>query len=396
MSTTAEVVATPRLVTPRFLALAVAELAYFTADGVAILALPLHVTGPLGSSARGAGLAFGAFAVTALALRPLAGRLADARGRMPLMTGGAALAAVAYAGTAYAGSLETVIALRLVLGIAEAAFFVAAMAALVDLTPPGRLGEALSYNSLGLYVGLAVGPPLAELLISVGGFRSAWLGAAVLNVAAVLLVRLVGETRPRHVRHARSALVHVPALGPAVGFLVSIAAMGAFLAFVTLHARDVGMAATSLPMVVYGGTVVVGRLLCGRFMDRVAPLVLGSAALAMIGLGLLVLALASTPLEVLAGSVLTATGVVGSTPAFFSAIFATAGPDERGAASATASMALDLGLAGGPVGAGLVAERQGIPGAFAAAAGLACVGAAWTLALARRRSRRFDDRGWRG
>ena len=85
-------------------------------------------------------------------------------------------------------------------------------------------------------------------------------------------------------RHARSALVHVPALGPAVGFLVSIAAMGAFLAFVTLHARDVGMAATSLPMVVYGGTVVVGRLLCGRFMDRVAPLVLGSAALAMIGL----------------------------------------------------------------------------------------------------------------
>ena len=89
----------------------------------------------------------------------------------------------------------------------------------------------------------------------------------------------------------------------------------------------------------------------------------------------------------LAGSVLTATGVVGSTPAFFSAIFATAGPDERGAASATASMALDLGLAGGPVGAGLVAERQGIPGAFAAAAGLACVGAAWTLALARRRSR---------
>ena len=391
MSTTAEVVATPRLVTPRFLALAVAELAYFTADGVAILALPLHVTGPLDSSARGAGLAFGAFAVTALALRPLAGRLADVRGRMPLMTGGAVLAAVAFAGTAYAGSLGTMIALRLVLGIAEAAFFVAAMAALVDLTPQGRLGEALSYNSLGLYVGLTVGPPLAELLISTGGFRSAWLGAAALNVVAVLLVRLVGETRPHDVRHARSALVHVPALGPAVGFLVSIAAMGAFLAFITLHARDVGMAATSLPMAVYGGTVVVGRLLCGRFMDRVAPLVLGSAALAMIGLGLSVLALASTSREVLAGSVLMATGVVGSTPAFFSAIFATAGPDERGAASATASMALDLGLAGGPVGAGLVAERQGIPGAFAAAAGIACVGAGWTLALARRRSRRLDD-----
>ena len=45
------------------------------------------------------------------------------------------------------------VALRLLAGVAEAAFFVASFAALADLAPPDRMGEALSYNSLGLYLG---------------------------------------------------------------------------------------------------------------------------------------------------------------------------------------------------------------------------------------------------
>lgn len=371
--------------TRRFVALAAAELAYFTAEGVAILTLPLHLTGPLGASLRGAGLAFGAFAVTALFLRPLAGRLADTGGRLPLMTGGAALAAVGLAATAYAESLTAVVAWRLVLGIAEAAFFVAAMAALADLTPPGRLGEALSYNSLGLYIGLALGPLLAEALISAGGFRAAWLGAAGLCVGAVALLRLVGETRTTAVHDVPAALIHRPAIAPSLGFLASIVAMGAFLGFAALHAQETGLATTSLPMVAYGGTVVAGRLVCGRYMDRLAPLPLGAAALAAMGSGMAVLAMAPTPLGVLCGSVLLAAGVVFSTPAFFSAIFATAGPDQRGAASAMASMALDLGLAAGPIVAGVVAGWYGVPGAFVMGALVSFLGAGWTLALARPR-----------
>ena len=51
------------------------------------------------------------------------------------------------------------IALRLVLGVAEAFFFVAAFeAAPADLAPPGRAGEVLSFNSLALYLGIALGP----------------------------------------------------------------------------------------------------------------------------------------------------------------------------------------------------------------------------------------------
>ncbi len=48
-----------RLLTRSFVLLTVAELAYFTADGIAIYTLPLFVTGPVGSDMAGAGISFG-------------------------------------------------------------------------------------------------------------------------------------------------------------------------------------------------------------------------------------------------------------------------------------------------------------------------------------------------
>ena len=137
---TADVAAGERLLTAAFVRLTLADVAYFTATGVAIYTLPLWVTGPIGSDKSGAGLAFGAFAVSALILRPVAGRLADTRGRRPLLVGGALISAVGMLGTAYADNLVLVILLRLLLGVAEAAFFVASIAALADLAPPSRMG----------------------------------------------------------------------------------------------------------------------------------------------------------------------------------------------------------------------------------------------------------------
>jgi predicted MFS family arabinose efflux permease len=73
-----------------------------------------------------------------------------------------------------------------------------------------------------------------------------------------------------------------------------------------------------------------------------------------------------------------------STPAFFSAIFATAQPSQRGAASGTASAAIDIGLGLGPIVFGLVAAQFGIPWAISLGAAIAAAGALWTLTLQQR------------
>src|SRR5688500_10145793 len=89
--TTAKRNARPRLITPVFVLVGVATLAYFTAAGVLLPAIALFVGGPLGGGDVAVGISVGAFSASALLLRPWAGRLGDRRGRRLLMLVGAAV-----------------------------------------------------------------------------------------------------------------------------------------------------------------------------------------------------------------------------------------------------------------------------------------------------------------
>ncbi|MFS8099573.1 MFS transporter [Lentzea alba] len=366
-----------RLLTPRFALLTAADLGYFTAMGIAVQTLPLYVTGPLHSSKAAAGLAFGAFAISALLLRPFAGRLSDRIGRRPLLLGGTALAAVSLALLSLATDLPTIIALRLLAGVAEAAFFVAAFAALADVAPPDRLGEALSLNSLSLYLGLALGPPLGEVLAQ-RSYPTAWLTAAALCLAGTTAFLFVGETGTPS-RGAKPKLIHRAAVPPSIGLCTALVASGGFMAFAALRAQEEGFENTSLPLFLYGATVVVSRAVFAKVPDRVPPLKLGAIALAVIAVGLV---LTATPHTLLVGSIVLGIGITFSTPAFFAAVFAAAEPHERGAASGTASAFIDIGLGGGPIMLGLIANTS-IPAALATGGAVAAAGCLWTLWLRR-------------
>jgi MFS family permease len=133
-----------RLFTPAFIALTASELAYFLAGGLVIGITPFFVLGPVGADAAGLGLVFGAFGVSTLLVRPAAGRLADRRGRRPLLILGALLCSLVVLAHVAIDDLTVLLALRFLLGIAEAAYVVGAVAAQADHAPPGRPGEALS------------------------------------------------------------------------------------------------------------------------------------------------------------------------------------------------------------------------------------------------------------
>ena len=63
------------------------------------------------------------------------------------------------------------------LGVGEAFFFVAAVAAISDMAPPERRGEAINIGSLSLYLGLAIGPFLGETILAASGFTAVWIAA---------------------------------------------------------------------------------------------------------------------------------------------------------------------------------------------------------------------------
>ena len=370
-----------RLFTPAFVALAIADLAYFTAAGILIQVTPLFVVGPLGANALGNGVAIGAFSVTALILRPWAGRASDRRGRRPLLVAGALLAAMAVAAHVLTTALAVLIVLRLILGVAEALFFVAGFALLADLAPPNRSGEALSYNSLALYLGIAFGPGFGELLLGIGGFNLAWFGAAALALAAGLLALRLPEGRSSVGEAAAPApIIHRGVVLPSLGLFAGVAAMAGFLAFVPIYGRDdLRMAVSGPVLLVFGLTVVGCRIAFARLPDRVPPFRLAGSALAAIAVGLAVAGTVTTVAGLVAGAAILGVGVAFVTPAFFAAMMARVSPAERGTAFGTVSIFLDLAFGGGPVLLGLVADAAGIPWAFLVAAIVPAAGAIGTL-----------------
>ncbi len=268
------------------------------------------------------------------------------------------------------------IGLRLLLGVAEAFFFVAGFAAVADLAPPGRTGEALSVNSLALYLGIAIGPLIGEVLIDLGGFALAWAGGAALALTAALIAMSIPETAdPDRVVDPSAPLISRAAIGPSLGLLTGLAGMAGFLAFVTLYARDLGMDGSRLVLLEFGLIVVGCRLVFARLPDRVPPYRLGAAALAAIALGLTVVAVVGTVEGLLIGAGIMAVGVAFTTPAFFRAIFSEVRPSERGAASGTASAVIDLAFGGGPMLLGLVVGATSIAAAFGVGAAIAAFGA---------------------
>jgi MFS family permease len=374
-------VAPRRLITPAFVLVAVATLAYFTADGLLLPAVPLYVEGPLGGGDVAVGITVGAFSVTALLLRPWAGRLGDRRGRRLLMVVGGITVGLSVAGYALADSVPVLTALRLVSGVGEAFFFTGAAAAVADMAPEERRGEAVSFFSLALYVGIGIGPLLGEASIESLGYTATWLFGGTLGLVAAGLALMVPETRPDDDEGERSSrLIHPSALLPGTVLLASVMGMAGYFAFLPLHAVDVGLGGSRFVFMLYSGIVVIIRSVGARIPDVLGPERTSRVSLLSSALGLAVVALWRTPVGVLVGTSVFAVGSALAFPGLMVLALRGTSPGERGSVLGTFTAFVDLGFGVGPAVLGVVAEAAGYGGAFGAASVVAVAGFALLLA----------------
>jgi len=376
----------PRLITPAFVLIALASLAYFTADGILIPAVPRYVEGPLGGNDVAVGLSVAAFAVTALFLRPWAGRLGDRRGRRLLMLVGGAAVAVSVLGYVVATTVPLLFVFRLMSGFGEAFFFTGAASAINDLAPESRRGEAVSFFSLALYVGIGIGPVIGEALMESVGFTATWLVAGGFAVLAAALTLGVPETRPEGEPPAEPAgLIHPAALRPGTALLASVWGMSGFFAFVPLYALDIGLEGSRFVFLLYSAIVVAIRSFGARIPDIIGPVVASRSALATSTVGLAVVALWSSPVGLFVGVSIFAVGSALAFPGLMMLALRGTPASQRGAIIGTFTAFVDLGFGIGPATLGVVSEAFGYRGLFLTASAVAAGGLA--LLLTRYRAR---------
>ena len=381
--------APPRLLNGAFAAVFAASLVFFTGGGVVLPISPRFAEGPIGADAIGFGIAIGIWSFASLAVRPLVGWSADRYGRRPLLVIGAALTVLALALHLVTTTLPVFIAARAILGVAEAAFLVAALAAAGDLAPPGRTGEALSLISLSLYIGLVVGPVLGEAVLGAAGYSGVWIVAGALSLVAAGLAWLVPETRPSAPpatandtggTRRRGRILHPAGLLPGVIILCGLWGMAAFLTFLPLHATALGLSGAGPALAVFGAVVIAVRLFGAKLPDRVGAVPLTATALGFTAVGSVIIALVGGLPGLLLGSAVLGVGVAMTMPAVLTLAISRAPATERGSVVGTASLFLDLAFGLAPVFLAPIAAGAGYPAIFLASSVMAVLGAAILLA----------------
>ncbi len=371
--------AKPRLVTGTFLLITVATFLYFLAVGALIPTLPLYVEGPLGGTSVSVGLAVGAFAISAVVLRPFIGGISDRNGRKLLMLGGAGLVGLSMAAYSFADTLWLLIGLRVVTGAGEAAFYTGAASAINDLAPDARRGEALSYFSLALYSGLALGPILGESVLEAISFDAAWFVAGAFSGAAALLAWWLPDTRPPAgsvdvQEPALRRIVHPAGLRPGTILASSVWGLAGFSAFVPLYAKEIGLGGSRSVFFTYSAVVLGFRSLGARIPDLLGPRKTASISLLCTTLGLCIVATWADPIGLFGGAVVFGVGQAMLFPAMMTIAINGARPSERGAVVGTFTAFFDLAFGLGSLSLGAVAHALGYRGLFFSAAAISLGG----------------------
>ena len=271
-----------------------------------------------------------------------------------------------------APSYETLIAARLLTGLAHGVFFSIGSTIATGLVPKEKAASAIAIMFTGLTVALVTGVPLGTYIGQTFGWQSTFLAVALLGFIA-----LVGSAFlvPNSLKQAKAARILTQAkvlAEPRLLLVFAITAVGyggTFVAFTYLapilqQVTGFDASAIGAIMLVYGVSVAFGNIWGGKMADKMGPVTALSYIFA--GLAAVLLLFNFTAVNPIA-AVLTilvwgafAFGNVPGLQVYVVKLAETYAPDAVNVASGLNIAAFNVGIALGAWGGGIIVTNLGL------------------------------------
>ncbi len=261
-------------------------------SGIIAPLLPIYAK-TLGANGLWLGVIFAGSSIASAVLMPFAGRFSDKHGRKILLAFGLlgyALTSFAYA---WAHSIGSLLAVRLVQGAASAAVSPISQAYIGDITPPGQEGKWMGWYNATFVIGFGSGPLLGGVVADHLNMNAAFYIMGILNLVSFLSVLIfLPEIKERKQSAAQFSFRDITKSDITRGIfsfqLGSSADRGIMTTFVPVLAATAAVGlSTSLIGTVLTVTIVINSLLqipSGHFADRFSRKILIIAG----GLGLVI------------------------------------------------------------------------------------------------------------
>jgi predicted MFS family arabinose efflux permease len=353
------------------LALTISAFAIGTTEFVIVGLIPT-IAADLGVSLPSAGLLVSLYAMGVAIGAPV---LTALTGKLPRKTLLLSLMALFTVGNLLAWlspGYETLIAARILTGLAHGVFFSIGSTIATGLVPKEKAASAIATMFSGLTVALVTGVPLGTFIGQHFGWRATFLSVAALGVVAIVGSLLFV---PRKLAHSQPAslLQQVAVLKqPRLLLVYAMTAVGyggTFVAFTYLAPmlqQITGFQASAVGgvMLAYGVSVAVGNIWGGRLADRKGPIPALKIIFSLLALVLLVLTFtASNPwlmvLTVLAWGAV-AFGNVAGLQVYVVQQAERFAPQAIDVASGLNIAAFNLGIALGAWGGGFIVDTIGL------------------------------------
>lgn len=290
------------------------------------------------------------FAITAVIVN--AGRLGDRLGRRQLLLSGLLLFAAACALCAVAPSLPWLIGARVLQGLGAAVMMAMTLAMVGETVSRERTGRVMGWLGTMSAVGTAMGPSVGGMLLSLWGWRALFLvGAPLGMLAAALAFHYLPADRQAPAATSGDGFwrpLKDPALraGLAMSALVSAVIMSTFVVGPFYLSRGLGLDAAWMGLAMAVGPCVsaLNGLPAGQLTDRLGSQRMTRAGLGVMGLGALLLAVASGLIAYLGSLILLTPGYSLFQAANNTAVMNDVEPARRGTVSGLLNLSRNLGL----------------------------------------------------
>jgi MFS family permease len=360
--------------------------------------LPLHVRA-LGGSERTVGFVMGTSGISGIVSIFAVGILLDRFGRRRFLRAGFIGMALASAGFLFVHSIgPAFFALRVLQGISFAAGFNASSTLAVECAPASRRTEALGLFGVSTLTTHAIAPSFGELIVRTGGFPVLFAVASSFSLLGVAIAWSLPEAPVSVPRGAGRRLQPSRTL---VTSIVTVTlcgvAFGTVLTYVPTFVHDAGLGAVSTFFLSYTLTAILSRLVGGGLGDTRGHGTVIVPALAVFSCSIVGLAAVRSPLGLAAAGLVfgAAQGLVYPTLNAFTVDHVQ--PDQFGRAQSLYNGCFNLGVTGGSLGLGHVAEVAGHRVVFLCAAAAAAtalvvfsVGTRGRASVAAARTRRSE------
>jgi len=340
--------------------------------------LPLYALSLGGTNAE-VGLIIGILALTSLVARPFLGIWMDRAGRRGFLVAGAGIYVLASLGYWTIHSVGGLLVWRVVQGIGLATFSSAAASLAGDLAPPGRRGATMGVFGLAQASALTVGPGIGRRVLATTGYPGLFTAAAGAALAALACALLIpSRALPETGRTRKGSTGTWPLRGrasvPAVVQFAASVAYGTIISFIAVVARERGLDVVGTFFALLALSSLGVRLIAGRAYDAWGPATTLVPLLVLLAVGMSILAVARDPLLFLLAAVPAGIGIGGAHTTLISSVVDRSAAETRASSVAGFAACWELGVGGGTIVMGQMADRAGFVAMFLAVAALPLLG----------------------